>query len=76
MSVLRSSSYWGQNVNLLLRELASLPTPLIPGIAIAVAIVVIGWAITDCALAKSDKRESAKLAKDIEEAYKKMGKKP
>jgi len=61
---------------MLLNELASLPTPLIPGIALAMVIVFIGWAITDCALAKSDKRESAKLAEDIEEAYKKMGRKP
>lgn len=60
----------------MLFDLASLPAPLIPGIATVLVIVFIGWAITDCALAKSDKRESAKLAEDIEEAYKKMGRKP
>jgi len=63
-------------VNPLLCELASLPKPLIPGMAIAVGIILVGWIITDCALAKSDKRESEKLARDIKEAYRKMGRKP
>ena len=46
--------------------------PAIVGYAIALLIIMGAWVIIDLALQKSDKRESDKIHRDIQEAYRKM----
>ena len=53
---------------------ASFNHPALIGVAITMLLILGAWALLDYMLGTADKRESEDLSRQIDEAYKKMGK--